>query len=197
MLLQWTFVSWMEGKKGPVSSISAFIFNVLFFARTYSLFVHAIIHLVFSPERISIIFCLQFLLSDLLCKLLGKQTRRIMGDVQITNRIICTRRPSRKLRMTWYLSLKPCANGRIIVAQKHVASVCTPCCMLIACCWRCCVKFETGQSFSYGKVKETQHLPPLLGQQCWELLNTFASGFSPKLSSDIVDVMKIYRDTRK
>ena len=39
--------------------------------------------------------------------------------------------------------------------------------------------------------KETQQLPLLLGQQCWELLNTFASGFSPKLSSDIVDVMKI------
>ena len=183
MLLQWTFVSWMEGKKGPVSSISPFIFNVLFFARTYSLFVHIYDNTpCFLPEKNFYNLCLQFLLSDLLYKLLGKQTRRMMGVVQITNRIICTTRPSRKLRMTWYFSLKLSANGRIIVAQKHVASVCTPCCMLIACCWRCCVKFETGQSFSYGQVKETQQLPPLLGQQCWELLNTFASGFSPKLS---------------
>ena len=136
-------------------------------------------------------------LKRLAMQAVGETNKAYYGRCTNFNRIICTTRPSRKLRMTWYLSLKPRANGRIIVAQKHVASVCTPCCMLIACCWRCCVKFETGQSFSYGKVKETQQLPPLLGQQCWELLNTFASGFSPKLSSDIVDVMKIYRDTRK
>ena len=39
--------------------------------------------------------------------------------------------------------------------------------------------------------KQTQQLPPLLGQQYWALLNTFEPGISPKLSSDIVDVMKI------
>ena len=153
----------MEGKKGPVSSISAFIVNVLFFARTYSsLFVHIYDNTPCClPKKNLHNLCLQFLLGDLLCKLLGKKTRRVMGDVQITNRIICTTRPSRKFRMTWYLSLKPRANGRIIVAQKHVASVCTPCCMFIACCWRCCVKFETGQSFSYGQRDATT--PTIVG----------------------------------
>ena len=50
----------------------------------------------------------------------------------------------------------PRAKGRNIVGQQlptlldvilHVASVCTPCCMLldVVACW--CAKFETGQTF--------------------------------------------------
>lgn len=64
--------------------------------------------------------------------------------------------------------------------------------MLIACSSRSCVRFETGQSFSYGQTDATTPtIVRLLGQQYWELLNTFEPGISPKLSSDIVDVMKI------
>ena len=31
----------------------------------------------------------------------------------------------------------------------HVASVCTPCCMLLRVVGSCCVKFEIGQTFSF------------------------------------------------
>jgi len=40
----------------------------------------------------------------------------------------------------------------------------------------CCTKFEIGRNFSYVKTDATK-LPPLLGQQCWELLHPFARSF--------------------
>ena len=85
----------------------------------------------------------------------------------------------------------------------HVASVCTPCCMLLDVTACCCTKFETGQTcqpttstFFFGSVCAA--LPTLLGphtlithglqilmgcilptmhcrsQTCWELLHPFA-----------------------
>ena len=60
-------------------------------------------------------------------------------------------------RAVWLLAVcvKPRANGRNIVGQQlptlpwmlHVASVCTPCCMLLDVPACCCAKFETGQTF--------------------------------------------------
>ena len=51
-------------------------------------------------------------------------------------------------------SLKPRPNGRNFVDNNsqhcwmlHVASVCTPCCMLLDVVACCCAKFETGQTF--------------------------------------------------
>ena len=37
----------------------------------------------------------------------------------------------------------------------HVASVCTPCCMLLRVVGSCCAKFETGQTFSYVQTDAT------------------------------------------
>ena len=48
-----------------------------------------------------------------------------------------------------------------------VASVCTPCCMLLRVVGSCCAKFETGQTFE-------PTTPNIVGQQCWELLRPFA-----------------------
>ena len=61
-------------------------------------------------------------------------------------------------------TLKPHANGRNIVSQQlpnivlHVASVCTPCCMLfmlLPVVGSCCAKFVTGQTFSYMQTDAT------------------------------------------
>ena len=54
----------------------------------------------------------------------------------------------------------------------HVASVCTPCCMLLRVVGSCCTKFETGQTFSCEQTDATT--PNIVGQQCWELLRLFA-----------------------
>ena len=76
----------------------------------------------------------------------------------------------------------------------HVASVCTPCCMLLDVVACCCAKLETGQTgcilptthcrfhhcweflhpFRTLLPKRTQQLPTLLAQQWWELLRPFA-----------------------
>ena len=37
----------------------------------------------------------------------------------------------------------------------HVASVCTPCCMLLRVVGSCCAKFETGQTFRYVQTDAT------------------------------------------
>ena len=54
----------------------------------------------------------------------------------------------------------------------HVASVFTPCCMLLCVVGSCCAKFETGQTFSCVQTDATT--PTIVGQQCWELLRPFA-----------------------
>ena len=51
------------------------------------------------------------------------------------------------------------ANNSQHCWMLHVASVCTPCCMLL------------------GVVAQTQQLQTLLGQQCWKLLRLFAGSF--------------------
>ena len=53
----------------------------------------------------------------------------------------------------------------------HVASVCTPCCMLLDVVAGCCAKFETGQTFSPVQTEAT-----LLAynSQRWELLRPIA-----------------------
>ena len=71
------------------------------------------------------------------------------------------------------------ANNSQHCWMLHVASVCTPCCMLldvVACCW---VKFETGQTFQpttpnisfvpWSPSRSTTMLDPLaqLFQHCW------------------------------
>ena len=60
-----------------------------------------------------------------------------------------------------------------ILWMLHVASVCTPCCMLLCVVGSCCTKFETDQTFSYVQTDATT--PNKLGQQCWELLRLFSS----------------------
>ena len=57
----------------------------------------------------------------------------------------------------------------------RVASVCTPCCMLL----------RVAQSLKPVKLlatwKRTQQLTALLGQQCWELLRPFTPGFKQQI----------------
>ena len=94
---------------------------------------------------------------------------------------------------------RPRANRRILANTRrpwmlHVASACTPCCLLlhvIACCWSCYAKFETGQTFepaapniSFVSWSPTHGLQTLMGyilptmhcrsQYCWELLHPLA-----------------------
>ena len=63
----------------------------------------------------------------------------------------------------------------------YVASVCTPCCMLLRVVGSCCAKFETDQTFSYVQTDATT--PNIVGQQCWELLRPFACSFTRSLTS--------------
>ena len=58
----------------------------------------------------------------------------------------------------------------------HVASVCTPCCMLLDVVACCCVKFETGQTFSPVQTGATMLASK--SQHCWELLRPFARSFT-------------------
>ena len=81
------------------------------------------------------------------------------------------------------LRLRLCANGRNIVGQQpptlwmlHVASVCTPCCMLLDVVACCCTKFETGRTFSPEQTDAT--LLANNSQHCWELLRPFACSLS-------------------
>ena len=73
----------------------------------------------------------------------------------------------------------------------HVASVCTPCCMLLDVVACCCAKFETGQTFSPVQTDAT--LLAYNSQHCWELLRPFArsltleSGFKKVLSFGLTD----------
>ena len=83
-----------------------------------------------------------------------KQAKRASGDRKVTKRATLS-------------SLKPRANGRNIVGQQlpilwmlHVASVCTPCCMLLGVVASACTPLPT----------RTQQLPTLLAQQCRDLL---------------------------
>ena len=80
------------------------------------------------------------------------------------------------------VSLNSFENGQNIVGQQlptcwmlHVASVSTPCCMLLG---------VVAQSLKLVKLlatsKRTQHLPEVWGQQCWELSHPFARSFSFK-----------------
>ena len=45
----------------------------------------------------------------------------------------------------------------------HVASGCTPYCMLLRVVGSCCAKFETGQTFSYVQMNATT--PNIVGQK--------------------------------
>ena len=54
----------------------------------------------------------------------------------------------------------------------HVASVCTPCCMLLDVVACCCAKFETGQTLRPEQTDAT--LLAYNSQHCWELLRPFA-----------------------
>ena len=83
-----------------------------------------------------------------------KQAKRASGDRKVTKRATLS-------------SLKPRANGRNIVGQQlpilwmlHVASVCTPCCMLLGVVASACTPLPT----------RTQQLPTLLAQQGRDLL---------------------------
>ena len=91
--------------------------------------------------------------------------------------------------------LKPHANGRNIVGQQlptllmlHVASVCTPCCMLLQIVGSYCTKFETRQTFSF-KQNECNN-----SQQCWELLaNNVVSIFTGHYGESIFQKYKLYK----
>ena len=64
------------------------------------------------------------------------------------------------------------ANNSQHCCTWHVASVCTPCCMLLDAVACCCAKFETGQTFSPVQTDAT--LLAYNSQHCWELLRPFA-----------------------
>ena len=57
----------------------------------------------------------------------------------------------------------------------HVASVCTPCCMLLRFVGSCCAKFEVVQTFSY--VQTDAITLNIVRKQFWELLRPFARSF--------------------
>ena len=65
----------------------------------------------------------------------------------------------------------------------HVASVCTPCCMLLDVVAYCCAKFEIGQTFQPLPTR-AQQLSTLLPQQCWELLRPFARSLSVSVNEE-------------
>ena len=78
----------------------------------------------------------------------------------------------------------------------HVASVFTPCCMLLRVVWSCCAKFETGQTFSCATT------PTIVGQQCWELLRPFARSLRETNTWYVVCLLKnahgrTYNDQRR
>ena len=95
-------------------------------------------------------------------------------------------------------TLKPRANGRNIVGQQlpnivlHVASVCTPCCMLfmlLPVVGSCCAKFVTGQTFSYIQTDATTPnivRPAMVGVNATVMLGVvaqFARTINPLLST--------------
>ena len=76
------------------------------------------------------------------------------------------------------LSLMLRGNGRNIISQQlwmlHVASCCTPCCMLLLVVGSCWAKFETGQTFSYVQTDVTT---PKNVESCWPTMShQFARG---------------------
>ena len=93
-------------------------------------------------------------------------------------------------RAVWLLAVcvKLRANGRNIIGRQlptlpwmlHVASVCTPCCMLLDVILR-----AVAQSLKPVKLF-SQQLPTLLAQQSWELLRRFARSLRLEYSEYIV-----------
>ena len=89
----------------------------------------------------------------------------------------------RFINYIFFCYVKPGANGRNIVANNfqhcsmlHVASICTPCCMLLRFVGICCVKSETGQTLSYMQTDATT--PNNVGS-CWPtMLRPIAPGFT-------------------
>ena len=66
-------------------------------------------------------------------------------------------------------------------SMLHVASVCTPCCMLLNVVACCCAKFETGQTFNLVQTDAT--LLTYNFQHCWELLRPFARSLTVHFSA--------------
>ena len=89
----------------------------------------------------------------------------------------------RFINYIFFCYVKPGANGRNIVANNsqhcsmlHVASICTPRCMLLRFVGICCVKSETGQTLSYMQTDATT--PNNVGS-CWPtMLRPIAPGFT-------------------
>ena len=83
----------------------------------------------------------------------------------------------------------PCANGRKIVVQLFptlldVASVCTPCHMLLRVIRSCYTKFEIGKTLSYVQTEATT--PSNIGS-CWPtMLRPFARGFNLSNFGDFI-----------
>ena len=82
------------------------------------------------------------------------------------------------------------ANERNTVEQQlrsqhcwmlHVASICTPCRMLLDVVSCCCTKFETSQTFSPVQTDAT--LLVNNSQRGWELLRPFARSFIASLTA--------------
>ena len=75
----------------------------------------------------------------------------------------------------------------------HVASACTPRCMLLRVVGSCCAKFESSQIFSYYTCKRTQQLPTILGVVGQQKLRPFARGLNC-LDSEPVHILhcKLY-----
>ena len=65
------------------------------------------------------------------------------------------------------------ANNSQHCWMLHVASVCTPCCMLLDVVACCCTKFETGQTFQPTTSNISLfHDRRSLAQQCWIRLHS-------------------------
>ena len=78
-------------------------------------------------------------------------------------------------RLREHFCLKPCAKRSQNCWMLRVASVCTPCCMLLRLVGSCCAKFETGQTFSYVQTDATT--PNIVGSCRPTILRLLARGF--------------------
>ena len=74
-----------------------------------------------------------------------------------THKNNCSHVPSRSTNEQCMQSAMQTDATLLANNSQHVASVCTPCCMLLGVIWSCCAKFETGQTLGFLQTDETTH----------------------------------------
>ena len=99
-------------------------------------------------------------------------------------------------RRKYQLSKAPCKrtqhrwqNNSQLCWMLHVASVYTPCCMLLGVVACCCAKSETGQTFS---CEQTDATTPNDVGSCWPtLLHPFAHGLTVQIRKKATTAMNM------